>query len=187
MIMIDDIIGCDIAGLMPWRTPWEYEDNMHHDTFLEQRAAHSPTASRGNSPPNTPPLSRQGSYRQSGDRSSFRLAERRPESGPTGEGLLSPLAESLRLTTMTGQRRRHMMERLGRGRGIWSWKVRMDLVKQVAPLRNGELVSSLTCSAWHCFAAWHHFQSIYVMPTCQLQIYKLWLIHQVVYTHIHPQ
>ena len=63
----------------------------------------------------------------------------------------------------------------------------MDLVKQVAPLRNGELVSSLTCSAWHCFAAWHHFQSIYVMPTCQLQIYKLWLIHQVVYTHIHPQ
>ncbi|CAE7835852.1 clcC [Symbiodinium sp. CCMP2592] len=49
---------------MPWRTPWLDESNLHHDTFLEQRAAHSPTASaiasRNNSPPNTPPLSRQG-------------------------------------------------------------------------------------------------------------------------------
>ena len=116
MIMIDDIIGCDIAGLMPWRTPWEYEDNLHHDTFLEQRAAHSPTASRGNSPPNTPPLLRQGSYRQGGDRSSFRLAERRPESGPTGEGLLSPLAESLRLTTMTAEEASHDGE-IGEGEG----------------------------------------------------------------------
>ena len=91
---------------MPWRTPWLDEDNLHHDTFLEQRAAHSPTASRGNSPPNTPPLSRQGSYRQGpGDRmGSFRLAERRPESG--GEGL-SPLAESLRLTTMTAEEASH--------------------------------------------------------------------------------
>jgi len=103
-------------SLMPWRTPWEYEDNMHHDTFLEQRAAHSPTASRGNSPPNTPPLSRQGSYRQGGDRSSFRLAERRPESGPTGEGLLSPLAESLRLTTMTAEEASHDGE-IGEGEG----------------------------------------------------------------------
>jgi len=94
-------------SLMPWRTPWLDEDNLHHDTFLEQRAAHSPTASRGNSPPNTPPISRQGSYRLPGSErsSSFRnLTERkRSADGLPGEGLLSPLAESLRLTTMTAE------------------------------------------------------------------------------------
>ena len=97
-------------SLMPWRTPWLDEDNLHHDTFLEQRAAHSPTASRGNSPPTTPPISRQGSYRLPGERSSsFRnLAERkRSTDGLPGEGLLSPLAESLRLTTMTNPEESH--------------------------------------------------------------------------------
>ncbi|CAJ1410992.1 unnamed protein product [Effrenium voratum] len=116
-------------SLMPWRTPWLDEDNLHHDTFLEQRAAHSPTASpivsRGNSPPSTPPISRQGSYRRptlerqsslrsagggnsghsghSGQSVSDRV---RSVSGISGEErevqLLSPLAESMRLTTMSG-------------------------------------------------------------------------------------
>ena len=36
-------------------------------------------------------------------RSSASPVTRRPESGERGEGLLSPLAESLRLTTMTAE------------------------------------------------------------------------------------
>ena len=84
-------------SLMPWRTPWLDEDNLHNDTFLEQRAAHSPTASRGNSAPSTPTISRLGSHA---------IPERGPHSvrkrsTDVLEGNLSPLAESMRLTTMT--------------------------------------------------------------------------------------
>ena len=93
-------------SLMPWRTPWLDEDNLHHDTFLEQREAHSPSASRGNSPPSTPPISRAGSYAIPGTESrqtSFRNVAERKRSTDALEGNLSPLVESLRLTTMTAE------------------------------------------------------------------------------------
>eukprot|EP00931_Biecheleriopsis_adriatica_P024708 TRINITY_DN15326_c0_g3_i1.p1 TRINITY_DN15326_c0_g3~~TRINITY_DN15326_c0_g3_i1.p1 ORF type:complete len:806 (+),score=131.73 TRINITY_DN15326_c0_g3_i1:109-2418(+) len=56
-------------SLMPWRMPWLDEEALHHDTFLEQREAHSPTASPGvsprNSPHSSPRVSRRGSRRPS--------------------------------------------------------------------------------------------------------------------------
>jgi len=91
-------------SLMPWRTPWLDESNLHHDTFLEQRAAHSPTASaiasRNNSPPNTPPLSRQGSWRLSGGLAGSNPTRLEHHQRIRDESALSPLVESLRLTSL---------------------------------------------------------------------------------------
>ncbi|CAE6948037.1 clcC [Symbiodinium natans] len=91
-------------SLMPWRTPWLDETNLHHDTFLEQRAAHSPTASaiasRNNSPPNTPPLSRQGSWRLSGGLAGAAPTRLEHHQRIRDENALSPLVESLRLTSL---------------------------------------------------------------------------------------
>jgi len=90
-------------SLMPWRIPWLDQENLHHDTFFEQREAHSPTGSPGHSPRTSPPstpemMSRSGS-RQASSRSQSRL-EAGMELDSSRNGPLSPLQESLHFTTL---------------------------------------------------------------------------------------